>query len=405
MTTRVTVCTSFSAEKEPRGPRHAKAFHDLGNVHVTFIDVAPLGHTRASVEDLNKIDSLEWITLYEPNRNRNRTRWLINKALQRVIRRCPVGMRATWTRSLNAHLAQLSQVIDSTRPDLVMAHNIDTLYPAYLSARSCNAKLVFDSMEFHSDMGEGQDGVTAKRIRCLETHCFPHCSLITTVGQEAAQLLKQHYSINRILSLRNVPKKVPELRMPKRPGFNLYWRNSVIGLGQRGLGDAIEALAGLPEEIQLHLQGRRTPEHDSEIEILADRHGVRHRLTFHPPFALGQAIDHASQFQVGLCLEHAGLLNHEIALSNKVFDYHMAGLAIICSDLPAMRGLLRESNGGVLFTPGNPASLREAILKLYSSPSLLTESSQHARRYALENANLECEMQLFRDELSKLLWN
>ncbi len=354
------------------------------------------------MEELDCIDTLNWVTLPIPSRTHFRAKWLKDKIVGKILSSLPVNYRWTWTRSLNAHLGSLKAAITDSRPDIIMAHNIDTLYPAYLSSIECSAKLIFDSMEFHSNMGDGQEESVVDRIRRIESLCLPKCSLVTTVGKHAADLLMKHYPIRNTLALRNVPRKIDSLVSNKLPGFNLYWRNSVLGLGQRGLGDAIEALASLPDEIKLHLQGRLTEEHNCAIQQLAMRLGVLGRIVIHPPFQLGKAIEEASRFSVGLCLEHSGILNHEIALSNKVFDYHMAGLAVVGSDLPAMSSLIAQSQGGIVFRAGDVSSLREAIIKLYESPELLSQLGNNARKYALENANLENEMIAFKKELLKL---
>jgi len=75
-----------------------------------------------------------------------------------------------------------------------------------------------------------------------------------------------------------------------------------------------------------------------------------------------------------------------------MFDYHMGALAVVSSDLPSLARVIARSKGGLLFGAGDPVSLAEAILSLRSSPRLLNELQANARRFALEEANLDFEI-------------
>ncbi len=304
--------------------------------------------------------------------------------------------------ALSPNLPGFQAAVVRVRPQIIMAHNIDTLLPAYLAAKKCGAQLIFDSMEFHSDMGEDQLASQVRLIQRIEKLCLPACSLVTTVSQPAVDLLEQEYGLEHVVALHNVPNTEEVTGIAKEDGFCLYWRNSTLGLGQRGLGDCIQALPLLPHEVKLHLQGRPANDGGAAIRELAAQCGVADRVITHAPYQPGNAIREAARFHVGLCMEHAGIRNHEIALSNKVFDYHMAGLAIVASDLPAMGQLIRRSQGGLLYEPGNVASLAKQLLQLYQQPSLHQRLAQNARAYAVEHGNIEVEMRRFQDCLTPL---
>ena len=127
------------------------------------------------------------------------------------------------------------------------------------------------------------------------------------------------------------------------------------------------------------------------------------RVTIHPPYRPEDAVIEASRFHVGLCLERAGIRNHELTVSNKIFDYHMAGLAVIASDLPALRDIVQSSGGGLLYHPGDIKSLTEQILMLYRDQSKLQQLSSNARRFALSEGNREHVMRDFSSAAAPLL--
>jgi glycosyltransferase involved in cell wall biosynthesis len=82
-----------------------------------------------------------------------------------------------------------------------------------------------------------------------------------------------------------------------------------------------------------------------------------------------------------------------------MFDYHMAGLAVIATNLPGLADVVNRSGAGLLYEPGNPSSLAQAVLTLRSSSELLGAMQYRARRFAMESANLELELARIREAM------
>ena len=97
-----------------------------------------------------------------------------------------------------------------------------------------------------------------------------------------------------------------------------------------------------------------------------------HNLRFHDPAAPDELTAFASQFDIGLALEPAFSRNNDIALSNKIFTYMQAGLAIIASNTTAQQQLLKKyPKIGELYEIGNIGSLSKScctIQKIQMSP-------------------------------------
>jgi hypothetical protein len=214
--------------------------------------------------------------------------------------------------------------------------------------------------------------------------------------------LSQEYVIERPTAFYNTPAIEADLPA-KNAEFSLYWRNYQIGFGQRGLDDALVALSQVPGDIKLYLQGR--PPHDGGSALAArlTELDVAERVIVKAPFAAGGAVREAAPHSVGLCLERSGPLNHELTVSNKMFDYLMAGLVVIASDLPGLRTIIERSGGGLLYTPGSPDSLAAAICRLHKDRGLLSTLSGKARAYALEVGNEDVDMKAFTDAMSGML--
>jgi glycosyltransferase involved in cell wall biosynthesis len=254
-------------------------------------------------------------------------------------------------------------------------------------------------MEFHGDMGSGQTRREGRLIDQIQRRCLKDCLLVTASSPEVAAALESEYGLNDVLALYNVPPLMSELA-PRQSGFHLYWRNAVVNVGERGLSDVLAAMSTLPSEIQLHLQGRLPLDGGARLREEIASHGLVDRVTFHPPYRPEDAVREASRFQVGLCLERATNRNHALTVSNKMFDYHMAGLVVVSSDLPGLKQVLARSGGGLCYHAGDVDDLRATILKLFEDPSWLDECSQRARTFALSEGNVEREMKRFVDAVT-----
>lgn len=402
---RVCVCTSYPADREPRGPRHARAIWETGFcASLTFIDLRPANQPRVEVDFLRGIPELNWISLINPLRSSQRMKWGLAKLQKFSARGGYKYFGIVSNAALSPALTTLQRVLESQRPDVIVAHNIDTLLPAYRAAKSTGASLIFDSMEFHSDMGDDQDSITMNIIKSIESRCLPACAMVLTSSIQVANALKTTYGIDKLLPLDNVPKVHHSPDTQKQEWLSLYWRNSTIGLGQRGLEEAIRALQWVPKHVTLHLQGRHTPDGLAEVRSLAESIGVLDRVSIHPPYRSEDAVKEASRFHIGLCLERNGIRNHELTVSNKMFDYHMAGLAVISSDMPSLTDVLRRSEGGLTYRAGDASDLARAICELAEDRTRYVQLSSNARRFAVEQGNLDVEMaklkRAFQDSIS-----
>lgn len=73
--------------------------------------------------------------------------------------------------------------------------------------------------------------------------------------------------------------------------------------------------------------------------------------------------------------------------SNKMFEYMMAGLPIICSDQDLWVDLIRRYKCGFCVSPGNVSQIREAVLGLLKDKKTAFEMGRNARRAVLEEFN------------------
>jgi glycosyltransferase involved in cell wall biosynthesis len=390
---RICVVTSYTAAAEPRGPRHAiaakRAFPDA---EVVLVDLAASGAPGAAEPELLRAQGIARSTVKFPSRASGVVRLAARKLNTRLGHAVFSRLGLLRESVFGDRTQGLGRALIDMRADVYIAHNIETLLPSMRAAERGGAAVVFDCMEFYSDMGDSQHPVEAAAAHALEQKYLPRCALVIAASDLMADALAAEYGIARPLAAYNVPAVERELPARQGGGLNLYWRNNVIGFGQRGLDDVLDALVMLPADVHLHLQGRQTQATSGELTARVSSLGLEGRVHVLPAHAPHEAVLNAARHDVGLCLERKGPRNHDLTVSNKMFDYHMAGLAVIATDLPALADVIRRSGGGVICRPGDPASLAEAIGALRGASPRLTKLQSNARRFALTTANLEIEI-------------
>lgn len=383
---RICVCTPFSAVTEPRAPRHAAALAELyPEAEVSFVDAYPAGEDAAHAHPISAVPGVRRDPVRFPTRRNGTLAWLVNKAAAKF------AMPTAFERR-----------IESIDADLYFGHGIETLVPVHRAARRNNALVLFDCMELYAEMGDGQTAEDSARVAAIEREWLPRCALVTTASPRLSREIEHRYGPVRTLSLYNAAPVRAGRSFEQERRFSLYWRNAVVGFGQRGLGDILAALSLLPEEIALHVQGNLPPDRDRELRSYLRSESLESRVIIHPPCLPHDAVKAAGRFHVGLCAERPEVPNHWYTVSNKLFDYHMAGLAVVASGLPGLRDVIEEAGSGLTYQPGNPSELAARIRDLYENPALRERCAVSARRYAVTRGNAETEMRRLREAVAEI---
>lgn len=390
---RVCVVTSHDIN-EPRGVRHAiAAKRAFPHSEVIFVYYRFDSDVRIQqILPILQINDIKICSLTSYTKNISPIKWFMQKLITRLARLFYAATGVVSSDLFSEHTIGLTKLLKNIPSDVFFAHNFETLKPAAVAAQYHSAALIFDCMEFYSGMGDGQNATVSDAVAEIEALYLPRCELVISSSREVSAAYAESYGIDLPLAAYNSPAIVQDL--PKRKGgtLNLYWRNSVIGFGQRGLDDILEAMTKLPTDVHLYLQGNLG--HDGGVVLrqrIAELDLVT-KVSILPPHPLGGAVKSAALFDIGLCLERKGPRNHDLTVSNKMLDYHMAGLAVIASDLPGLASVIEQSGGGLLYEPGNVEALISAVESLRTNPARLALFQQNARKFALRSANMEIEI-------------
>ena len=171
---KVCVCTSNEGAAEPRAPRHAAAIAQLGSdFQVMFVDCAPIGHEPTPVKMFCDLSNVRRLTHRFSSRAKSILRLAVDRGRQQLGRIYFKVTGLPTAGALSTKAFGLERDLLATNADFFIAHNVETLLPAVRAAARRDGVLIFDSMEFHSDMGDGQSSIEQKLIRAVERHCLP----------------------------------------------------------------------------------------------------------------------------------------------------------------------------------------------------------------------------------------
>ena len=265
--------------------------------------------------------------------------------------------------SICAGLQELHRLASAEQTDWFIAHAHPALPAAAAAAKRWGARLGFDCEDLLTETGDK----FCEANRLIERKYLQQCDYITATSNAMAGHLANTYNIPRPVVLYNVfplslaGAVVPPTQRELHPKLRLYWISQTIG-PDRGLQDVFEACAGLADQIEIHLRGRISEAHRAVLLGEAERWGVASSIHFHPRIDPDELICSMAEYDIGLALERPQNRNYSLTVTNKVFSYMLAGLAIVATDTPGQREVMSQAaNAGFLYPAGDAKSLRDAL--------------------------------------------
>ncbi|GGH15248.1 glycosyltransferase [Mucilaginibacter phyllosphaerae] len=289
------------------------------------------------------------------------------------------------------------------KADLYIAHNLGALPAVVQAAKANNSLCGFDAEDFHRH--EISDDLNNPDVRLkgyIEDKYLPQTNYFTTSSEQIAEAYRQIYPKLKPVVLLNVFPKgdVRAIKINYHQPVKLLWFSQAIG-ANRGLDDIVDALQRLdPADYELHLLGSTMGN-----EAFADRlnnSGIN--IKFHHTMPADELSLFAAKFDIGLALEPGFSINNNLALSNKLFTYMQAGLAIIASDTAAQQHFMNKyPHVGRSYSKGNAAQLATILTAFNTNRSMLDACKSEALRLAHEQYNWEMESLKFLDVVKNTL--
>jgi glycosyltransferase involved in cell wall biosynthesis len=287
--------------------------------------------------------------------------------------------------------------------NLYIAHHLAALPAAAAAAKKYGVPYAFDAEDLHRF--EISDDPTSFRVRLnarIEEKYLPLTAWRTASSPGIAAAYQRLFpaldfkAILNVFSTDDVAFRENEAH--ERP-LKLFWFSQVVGLS-RGIQDVIRAmkLAEPACRPELHVLGTLSSPVETALRRLIGQLQFQHTpvIVFHLPVAPHRLVSFASAFDIGLAAEPGFSPNNELALSNKLFTYIHAGLAVLASDTPGQAAFMaRYPPVGRTYHRSDPASLCRAILGYHTNRTALAAARRAAYRLGRETLNWETERRKF----------
>ncbi len=175
--------------------------------------------------------------------------------------------------------------------------------------------------------------------------------------------------------------KLKDRKDKRRP--SIHWYSQTLGKG-RGLEILLAALAHVPHEAEIHLRG--TPAAGFADWIAANAPaGWRARIVVHPVMRNGELLSRIAEHDIGFAGELSACKSRDLTITNKMFHYLLAGLAIVASDTAGQREIAAAAPGAVsLYGPDDARALAAALSALLQSPQNMAAAKSAALAAAQE---------------------
>ncbi len=392
-----TICliTSTHVSANPRLRKEAEAFTEAGyQVHVIATDV----NERLRRLDQPILSSANWT--YSLVRRPNPIIYACLTLVQRVARYVLArGIRRSLRVAIFAHhrlSRRLGRLAVRTGAQIYLAHNLAALPAAAHAAGRNKAKLGFDAEDFHSEelTPEQRDAGDQIARRVIEEQLLKRCAYLTASSPLIAQAYRESYEVH-MTSILNVSPiaETPPVSIPvsKDKARSLYWFSQTIGHG-RGLEEILNALAEMRHPPELFLQGTLAEGYEQNLGDRARGLGLRDFLHFLAPVPPNQIVRNAAQYQIGLAPEPGSSSNNDLALSNKLFAYLLAGIPVVLSRTPAQLQIAQELGpAAVLVDIHQPLQVAAALESFFADEDHQRLARAEAWRLGQERYNWDTE--------------
>jgi hypothetical protein len=259
--------------------------------------------------------------------------------------------------------------------DLIYAGTTGGLAVGACAAHRLGIPYALDLEDFHSEEQAGNP-IANRIMEAIENRVLPGAAFLTAGSLPIADAYKQKYGV-RPIPVNNtfpLPAATPALEGAAGGAFRLFWFSQTIG-DDRGLQDVVRAVEQLARPVRLGLLGRAT----EFVEVLTRMANkiANLELEIQKPCFPDEIVERCRGWDVGLAMENRTPLNRDLCLTNKIFTYPLAGMAIAATDTTAQRQLVPEfGEGAFLYPPGDSVALAAGLNRWASEPTALARAKK-----------------------------
>ncbi len=353
---------------------------------VTVVDCVPAQSRNVEMEDGVQVCHIPVPSTFSATRFK---RW----AIVRAAHICLLGIWSLWR----------------VQTDVYHALDLPALPACYLVALLRRKAVVFESYELplatlrSSELSKGRRLLQAL-LAPLLSYIVPRCAGVIAVSPPIVREMQKRYQGAHITLVRNIPpyqlsesarhfhqllKLAPSVRVA------LYQGNIQ---SDRKLDLLVRTAQYLPDDIVIVLMGKGPEETIAHLQSLILLEGLSERVKIIPPVPYAALLSWTTSADIGLLLYSPDYsLNVQMCLPNKFFEFLMAGLPVLTSQLEAVVEVVEKYAVGCVVPSLAPQDIAQAIHTMLADTNGLEKMRANALYAAREVFNWEKEQQQLLD--------
>jgi glycosyltransferase involved in cell wall biosynthesis len=256
----------------------------------------------------------------------------------------------------------------SRHADIIHCNDLNTLPAGVLAKILLNHRigLLYDAHEFESNRKANQAKYIIKLWQFFERFYLRFTDAVITVSNAIAEEYAKLYAIDKPTLVLNCPPyqkvKKHDLFREKlgiRPEQKIFLYQGGFA-PNRGIENILKAFKSLDNDKNvLVLMG-----YGSLESLVLEHAAISANIFYHPAVYPDVLLSYTASADVGLLFYENNCLNHYYCSPNKMFEYIMAGLPVIGSNLYEMKKIVEEYGIGVIVPENTPDGISSTILGL-----------------------------------------
>lgn len=287
---------------------------------------------------------------------------------------------------------------------VLVANDLDTLLPNTIISRWKNTPLVYDSHEYYTGVPELEGRPRVQKIwKCIERYCIPKLKHCITVNQSIANLYSEEYGVE-FKVVRNVPvvspiehKSLAELRLPADKKI-IILQGAGININ-RGAEELLQSMQYMEGYLLLIIGGGDVFE---KLKTMRVDLGLQEKVQIMDKMPRNKMLSYTAAAHLGATLDKPLSTNYLLSLPNKIFDYIMAGIPVLSSDLIELKAIIEKYDIGVVTPSHNPQDIATAIENVLGNEEMYNRLKANTAK-ALTELNWDIEKKVLVDIYTQLL--
>lgn len=224
-----------------------------------------------------------------------------------------------------------------------------------------DVKVVYDCHEYETERG-GANRVSKWLMKFFEKNLMRYVDSIITVSDSIAACYSKDYGIVKPHLVLNCPSYTEQEMFDLfRQNLNIK-NNQTIFLYQggfssgRGIELLLEAFENYGDENVLVCMG-----YGSLESLIKEKAETFNNIFFHPAVSPDVLLNYTASADYGILFYEDTCLNHRYCSPNKIFEYLMAGLPVLTSNLHEMKRLVESEGVGIVAEANTVDGFRASI--------------------------------------------